>query len=351
MKNKPTGIYAIQCGSQCVGCDYPIHFDTYTGCSFVCSYCFANEKPDKNIVAPTHNAINALKLFINGKRTSETRFCDWNIPIHFGATSDPFQPIEKTERKTFECLELLAETKYPFIISTKGTMIAEEPYISLIAECNCVVQISAACKKYDALERGAPCFAERIKAIEKLSGKTKRVNVRIQPYYPMYLPQIKESLKSFSNAGVYGIIIEGMSTRRKAKCVGDMEWNGSRFQYPIDVLTDHFKEIRDEAHKVGLKFFCGETRLQFLGDDLTCCGTLGLDGFIPNKYNLPHMAYDEEHPEPTEEMRRPETARPFRSINQSTKWYNEVKSRSFAEMMEDNEEYVQWLKELMEVYE
>lgn len=351
MKNKPTGIYTMQCGTQCVGCDYPIHFDTYTGCSFACSYCFANEKPDKNIVVPTHNAINALKLFISGKRTSETRFCDWNIPVHFGATSDPFQPLERTEKKTLECLELLAETKYPFIISTKGTLIAEEPYISLLSECECVVQISAACKEYDGIENGAPCFEERIKAIEKLSSKVKRVNVRIQPYLPRYFKEVKDNLKTFADAGVYGITIEGFSTRRKAKRIDDMEWNGSRYQYPVDLLAEHFKEIRQAAHDCGLKFFCGETRLQFLGDDLTCCGTLGLDGFIPNKYNLPHMAYDENLPEPTETMKCPKTARPFRSVNQNTDWYNKVKEKSFAEMMEDNEEYVEWLKELKEVYE
>lgn len=349
MKN--TAIYTMQCGTQCVGCGYPIHFDTYAGCSFACSYCFANEKSDKSIVAPTNRAINSLKLFIQGKRTSETRFCDWNIPVHFGATSDPFQPIEKQQRKTLECLELFAHTKYPFIISTKGTLIAEEPYISLISECECVVQISAACKEYDTLESGAPSFEERIKAIEKLRGKAKRINVRIQPYFPMYFQQIKENLKVFADAGVYGITIEGFSTRRKKKCTDGMEWNGSRFQYPVELLAEHFKEIKQEAHECGLKFFCGETRLQFLGDDLTCCGTLGLDGFTPNMYNLPHMAYDAEYPEPTEAMKCSATARPFRSVNQRTEWYNKVKNSSFVEMMEDNEEYVEWLKELKEVYE
>lgn len=349
---KPTGIYTMQCGTQCAGCDYPIHFDTYTGCSFACQYCFANErKSGKNIVAPTNGGINALRLFIQGKRTSETRFCDWNIPIHFGSTSDPFQPIERKKRKTLECLELLAETKYPFIISTKGTMIAEYPYISLISQCECVVQISAACKEYDRFEPGAPCFEERVKAIKKLSSRVKRVNIRIQPYFPMYLDEIKENLKVFSYAGAYGIIIEGFSTKCKNKRMGDMEWNGSRFQYPVEILAEHFKEIREEAHKCGLKFFCGETRLQFLGDDLTCCGTLGLDGFIPNRYNLPHMAYDVERPEPTEAMKCTATARPFRSAKQTSDWYNEVKNRSFSEMMEDNRGYVEWLKELKEVYE
>lgn len=351
MKNKKSvGIYTMQCGTQCTGCDYPIHFDTYTGCSFCCSYCFANEKPDKNIVAPTRNAINALRLFISGKRTSETRFCDWNIPVHFGSTSDPFQSIEKEQRKTLECLELLSETKYPFIISTKGTLIAEEPYISTIAKCECVVQISAACKEYDALENGAPGFKERMKTVEKLRDKAKRIIVRIQPYFPMYFSEIKENLKVFADMGVYGIIVEGFSTRRRKKCTDGMKWNGSRYQYPVELLAEHFKEIRKEAHKYGPKFFCGETRLQFLGDDLTCCGTSGLSNFVPNKYNLPHMAYDEKYPTPTEAMKCTATARPFRSVNQRTEWYNKIKDASFEEMMNDNKEYVDWLRDLKEVY-
>lgn len=349
LKTKLVGKYTMQCGTQCIGCDYPIHFDTYTGCSHLCEYCFANEKPDKNIVMPCNGAINALKLFISGKRTSETRFCDWDIPVHWGATSDPFQPIERTEKKSLECLELLAETKYPFIVSTKGTLIAEEPYLSLIGECNCVVQISAACREYDAMEGGAPTFNERMKAVKKLSRKV-RVNIRVQPYFPQCHDDIKDSIKVFADSGAYGVIIEGFSTRRKAKRIGKMEWNGSRFQYPIDILAERFKEIREEAHKCGLKFFCGETRLQFLGDDLTCCGTMGLDGFTPNKYNLPHLAYDEMAPIPTEQMKLPKTARPFRSVDQRTEWYNKVKGKSFAEMMEDNEDFVEWLKELKEVY-
>ncbi len=340
----------MQCGTQCVGCDYPIHFDTYTGCTFGCSYCFANEKPDKNIVAPTSKAINALRLFISGKRTSETRFCDWSIPIHWGSTSDPFQPLEKTERKTLECLRLFAETKYPFIVSTKGTLIAEEPYLSLISECECVVQISAACKEYDALESGAPKFAERIRAIEKVGARAKRVIIRVQPYFPLYFKEIRKNLKLFSDIGVYGIIVEGFSSRQKKKRIGEMEWNGSRYQYPIEILAEHFKALRKEAHKCGLKFFCGETRLQFLGDDLTCCGTMGLDNFIPNKYNLPHMAYDKISPEPTEAMKQPATARPFRSTNQRTDFYNKIKDASFEEMMGGNEEYVRWLKGLKEEY-
>lgn len=349
-KTKKLAVYTMQCGTQCLSCDYPIHFDTYTGCSHACTYCFANEKPDKNIVVPCNNAINALKLFISGKRTSETRFCDWNIPVHWGATSDPFQPIEKEEKKSLECLKLFSEMQYPFIVSTKGTLIAEEPYLSLIGDCKCVIQISAACKEYDAMESGAPTFAERMRAVEKISKKT-RLNIRIQPYSPLYHNNIIESLKVFADSGAYGIIIEGLSTRRKVKCIGDMEWDGSRFQYPVEVLADRFKEIREEAHKYGLKFFCGETRLQFLGDDLTCCGTMGLKGFTPNTYNLPHMAYDKTAPIPTDQMKTSKTARPFRSTKQTTEWYNTVKDKSFAEMMESNEDFVEWLKGLKEVYE
>lgn len=31
----------VACGSQAVLCEYPIRFDTFTGCSHGCKYCYA----------------------------------------------------------------------------------------------------------------------------------------------------------------------------------------------------------------------------------------------------------------------------------------------------------------------
>lgn len=105
----------ISCGLQCINCPYPIHLDTYSGCSHACRYCFANEKNTIRNIRPLNNA-SALKAFIDGHRTLETKWCDWDIPIHWGANSDPFQAYESEHKRTLECLRIFADTHYPFTI-------------------------------------------------------------------------------------------------------------------------------------------------------------------------------------------------------------------------------------------
>ena len=98
-----------KCGSQVILCNLPVRFDTYKGCSHGCKYCFAQKK--QNIAKIQRDeSVEALRSFIEGKRGRETAWCDWNIPIHWGGMSDPFQPIEKNIRASYECLKLLAET-------------------------------------------------------------------------------------------------------------------------------------------------------------------------------------------------------------------------------------------------
>ena len=104
-----------KCGTQVILCNLPIRFDTYKGCSHGCKYCFVQKKA--NIAKIQRDeTVEALRSFIEGKRGRETAWCDWNIPIHWGGMSDPFQPIEKNIRASYECLKLLAETQYPFVV-------------------------------------------------------------------------------------------------------------------------------------------------------------------------------------------------------------------------------------------
>lgn len=129
-----------KCGSQVILCNLPVRFDTYKGCSHGCKYCFAQKK--QNIAKIQRDeTVEALRSFVEGKRGRETAWCDWNIPIHWGGMSDPFQPIEKNIRASYDCLKLLAETKYPFVVSTKGRLVADPEYLDLLAQCNCVVQV------------------------------------------------------------------------------------------------------------------------------------------------------------------------------------------------------------------
>lgn len=338
----------IGAGNQCLVCDYPIHLDSYRGCEHGCEYCFANEKGDKHI--QPLNQKNDLIAFINGRRNSETRFIDWTIPIHFGANSDPFQPCEKRYKKTLELLEVFKQYRYPFILSTKSTMIAEHPYIDILEQCRCVLQISVGCSKYDKYEPNAPTYEERMQCAKNVSNKVTRLILRVQPFFAELFEDIMREIPRYADSGAYGVIVEGYSTRMKRKATDMMQWNSRRFDYHESILAPMYKQIRNECHKHGVRFFCGEDRLRFLGDSLTCCGTENLDDFIPNRFNIEHLAHDDSAM-PTESMKRNDTFRPFRSIRQSTEWERQIHDKSFECLMHYvGDEYVEWYKHLRERY-
>lgn len=316
-------------GSQTVLCDVPIRFDTYTGCSHFCSYCFVQRSKDVFANVSMGESVKALRSFIEGKRTRETNWCDWNIPIHWGGVSDPFQPAELKYKRSLEALKVFAETKYPFIVSTKNKIISEEPYISLIKECNCVVQISAACESYDLFEKGASTFKERLEAARKISPY-KRVIIRCQPYIPKYFNEIRESIDKFQKAGAYGVVFEGIKYFRKVK--GTIK-RGADFVFPSDLYKRHFSVFKDMLHKRGMKFYCGENRLRSMGDSLCCCGIEGL-GWKPNTYNLNHFLYDRSNYIPTDAMSQKGTAICFSAIIQNTKGRNFLCNKSFSEIMD-----------------
>lgn len=341
----------LNCGIQCMICDYPIHLDTYLGCTHNCKYCFANEKTSsEKPIKPLNNKM-ALKRFIDGHRNSETQFCDWNIPVHWGANSDPFQPCELEYKRSLECLKIFAETKYPFIVSTKNpVLVTKGPYLSLLQECECVFQISMACDEYDSMETGAPTYQERLKAAKILSENVTRVIARVQPYFIGHHQAILREIPNYAKAGVYGIVVEGYNTRKKSKTVTGMERDGSKYGFPMETLVPMFKEIKNKCHKNGLRFFCGEDQIRWLGDDLTCCGTENLTDFVPNRFNIEHLAHDKDV-KPTAAMRQDKTSRPFRSRRQSTEWEQHIKDKSFYDMMyELAENYVPWYQMLKEIY-
>lgn len=316
-----------KCGTQIILCDLPIRFDTYKGCTHFCKYCFARKKQDLEKITLGESA-ESLRNFINGKRSNETNWCDWDIPIHWGGMSDPFQPCEKKYKRSLECLKLLAETQYPFVVSTKGKLIAEGEYLELIKKCNCVVQISMASSRYDQLEEGAPSFEERLE-MAKAIAPYKRVIARVQPYFIECHNEIMQNIERMASVGIYGIVAEAIKFEKKkqglVKVAGD-------FTYPLEVLEPLFKELRDKTHSCGMKFYSGENRLRSLGDSLSCCGIDGLEGFKGNTFNLNHLMNGDKI-QATQRMKEIGTGGCFKSLYQDAGTSRAIKQESFSSMM------------------
>lgn len=317
-----------RCGSQCYLCDLPIRFDTYIGCSHACRYCFAQKKQDITNIRKGEG-VDGLKRFIAGERAAETRWCDWDIPLHWGVMSDPLQPIEKEIGLSYKCLKVFEQTQYPFIISTKGALAGEEKYIEILEKCNCVVQISAVCGKYDKIEKGCPSYAERVEIMRKLSGRVKRVICRIQPYMHEVYDDVFENLKILSDAGVYGVIIEGMKYAKKKKGLVRV---GGDYCYPYKTIREDFEKLKEEGHKNGLKVYAGENRIRELGDSLTCCGIDGLEGFVPNRFNLNHLLNGDEII-PTEKQKEGGTGSCFKTLCMEAGASQRISKNSFANSM------------------
>ncbi len=318
------------CGSQVILCNLPVRFDTYKGCSHGCRYCFAQKKQQISNIT-RGETVASLKSFIDGNRNDTTNWCDWKIPIHWGGMSDPFQPIEKKIRASYECLMLLAETQYPFVVSAKGRLVADPEYLEVLAHCNAVVQVSMVCSKYDKLERGCPTYEERLVIVEKLAQRVKRVVVRIQPYMPEVYRDVMNNIPRLAKAGVYGAVVEGMKFFKGKE---GMVKVGGDYCYPLATLRRDFENIRAECHRNGLKFYSGENRLRAMGDDMCCCGIDGLDGFKGNDYNL-CMLLNGKKPDATEKMKEVGTGGCFKALNQSAGSTRKLQRMSFYGLMQE----------------
>ena len=315
-----------KCGSQCILCDIPIRLDTYVGCSHGCKYCFAEKFRDMKDIEVDETATQ-LKGFIEGKRNDTTNWCDWNIPLHIGGMSDPLQPVEKQKRVFYECLKVLVDTQYPYVVSTKGRLLGDEEYLSLIEKSNGVVQVSLVCSSYDKIETGCPSFEERLNIIRKVAPRVKRVIVRIQPYMHEVFDEVFENLEKFKKAGVYGVVVEGMKFPKKIEGLVKV---GGDFTYPYDVILSDFLKLKDEAHRVGLKIYAGENRIRKYGDSLSCCGFDGLEGFVGNCYNLNHILNgDKQVPEKNSKMFEEGTGGAFTAISANTKNSKKYHNQSF----------------------
>lgn len=317
------------CGSQIILCDVPIRYDTYKGCSHGCKYCFVTRKYDIADIK-FGEGVEALQNFISGKRSKETKWCDWNIPLHWGGVSDPFQPCEKKYKRSLNALKVFAESKYPFVVSTKNKMIADSEYLELIKQCNCVVQFSAICSKFDKLEPGASTFNQRIVAASKIS-KHKRVIIRVQPYITNVFEDVMKNIEKFSEVGIYGIVIEGIKYFHKREGLVKV---GADYCYPKKILKQHFTQIKAKCHKYGLKFYCGENRLRNMGDDLCCCGVDGM-GWRVNKSNFNHFLHDRQNFVYTQIMKSKGTATAFQSgYAQDSVASRNIKNKSYKECMQ-----------------
>lgn len=182
----------------------------YRGCEFGCSYCFAR---------PTHSFVNLspgldfeTRLFYKAHaaqllENELSRAAYVCRPINLGASTDPYQPIERKLRVTRSILEVLQRHRHPVTIVTKSALIERDLDIlmdmardELVAAFVSVTTLDAALKRK--LEPRAPSPAARLHAVRALRHAGIPVGVFVAPVIPAVTDhEIERILEAAAQAG------------------------------------------------------------------------------------------------------------------------------------------------------
>ncbi|MDX8457243.1 hypothetical protein [Mesorhizobium humile] len=195
---------------------------------------------------------------------------------------------------TRDLLCILRDFHYPTLISTKGALPASEPYLSLLAEMNVVVRLSAAgipevLRKM--VEPRTDGFAATIRTIGHLSERGITCGLRIQPIFPGYEEEALAMAREAAAVGVKQLSFEylkipGESVKTEIAAVSRRlgydvvermrrlgvvrlgpDWTLSR-----DAKRPFVRRARQLSHELGVKFGAGDTEFIPWSDGKGCCG-------------------------------------------------------------------------------
>ena len=166
--------------------------NAYRGCEHGCIYCFAR---------PTHAYLDLspgidfeTRLFAKPNAAALLRAelgkrgytC---APIAMGTNTDPYQPIERDWRITRGCIEVLAETRHPLMITTKSDRVVRDLDLLAPMAADGLTSVMISITSLDprtamTLEPRAASPARRLKAVEALAKAGVPVQVSVSPLIP-----------------------------------------------------------------------------------------------------------------------------------------------------------------------
>lgn len=174
----------------------------YRGCEHGCIYCYArpshaylNLSPGLDFETKLFAKTNAAELLRKelakpGYRAS---------PIHLGANTDPYQPIERRYRITRQVIEVLAECGHPLTILTKNALIERDiDLLAPLAQRRLVyafVSVTSLDNRLSAkLEPRASAPHRRIAALKAMADAGIPCGVMVAPIIPMITDRWMETI-------------------------------------------------------------------------------------------------------------------------------------------------------------
>jgi len=186
----------------------------YRGCEHGCIYCFARPTHAYHDLSPGLDFETKLFVKPDAAKLLRVELAKPGYQVRsmaLGTNTDPYQPIEGKFRITRSVLEVLAETKHPFSITTKSDRVVRDIDIvsRMAAEGLASVAISITSLQpaiSRTLEPRAPSGRKRLAAVKALSEAGVPVTVAIAPVVPGITDhEIEAIVEAGAEAGARGV--------------------------------------------------------------------------------------------------------------------------------------------------
>ncbi|MGL4230977.1 MAG: PA0069 family radical SAM protein, partial [Casimicrobium sp.] len=230
----------------------------YRGCEHGCIYCYArpshayvNLSPGIDFETQLFAKRNAAVLL----RKEISRRGYKPSAINLGANTDPYQPIERDEKITRACLEVLLEAKHPITIVTKNALIERD--IDLLAEfakhnlINVFVSISQLDNELTRiLEPRASTPANRLRAVRALADAGVPTCVLVAPIIPFindeFIERVLEASKDHGAvAASYTIIRLPYELKALFK-----DWLAQHFPDRVEHVMNRIRDLKGGRENV-----------------------------------------------------------------------------------------------------
>ena len=191
----------------------------YNGCAFGCIYCDA--RSDRYAMPIDFENQIVVKQSVGqmlDRRISRARKLHVDV-VGVGGVTDAYQGIEKKQKNTQDCLQVLAKHGYPVHIATKSNLIVRDSeLLQEIAEKSwCAASVSIATLD-DSLARfldhRSPPPAQRMHVVSELKRRCPNVNVGVNlipilPYLTDQLADLKAVIEQAAGHGADFVLFGG----------------------------------------------------------------------------------------------------------------------------------------------
>lgn len=268
----------------------------YRGCEHGCVYCYArpshsylNLSPGLDFETQLFAKRNAVELL----RTELRKRGHKASPINLGANTDPYQPIERTERITRGLLEVLAECNHPITLITKNALVCRDIDLLAPMAAKNLVTVFVSISQIDndltrILEPRASTPANRLRAVRELSQAGIPTGVLVAPIIPFINDEFIE--RALEAAKAHGALAASYTIIRLPYELKDLwkDWLATHFPDRAARVMERIRDLR--GGKENVSAFGERMRGQGVFGELIrqrfrkCCTRLDL-----GVHNLPNL--------------------------------------------------------------